>query len=203
MNCNKCNSASSIILRKKDHYCNDCFLICTNHKFRACIGKNKIMSKNDKVLISASGGPGSTALLDLVHYGLSLDIHKKLRIVPFVLHILPDVNTLLTEDHETNKNFQSILNSMPATASNDYLKKVKRSLFIQYAEILRPMKDISQEELNYYIQIKGLNPSYHNDERNNSLQTAISSFVTELQDSFQSTISTVCKTADKIGNITT
>lgn len=87
MNCNKCNSASSIILRKKDHYCNDCFVIGTNHKFRACIGKNKILSKNDKVLISASGGPGSTVLLDLVHYGLSQDIHKKLRIVPIVLHV--------------------------------------------------------------------------------------------------------------------
>lgn len=61
------------------------------------------------------------------------------------------------------------------------------------------MKDISQEELNYYIKIKGLNPINLKEERNNSLQTAISSFVTELQDNFQSTISTVCKTADKIG----
>lgn len=35
--------------------------------------------------------------------------------------------------------------------------------------------------------------------KSNSLQSVISSFVSELQDNFQATISTVCKTADKIG----
>lgn len=61
------------------------------------------------------------------------------------------------------------------------------------------MKDISQEELEYYIKIKGLHPTKHTDVKSNSLQSAISTFVTELQNNFQSTISTVCKTADKIG----
>lgn len=61
------------------------------------------------------------------------------------------------------------------------------------------MRDISKEELNYYVNIKKLNPSINNNVKENSLQSVITAFVTDLQESFQATISTVCKTADKIG----
>lgn len=61
------------------------------------------------------------------------------------------------------------------------------------------MKDISKEELNHYIILKGLKPEYCKDLISNSLQQAISSFVNDLQENFQSTISAICKTADKIG----
>lgn len=61
------------------------------------------------------------------------------------------------------------------------------------------MKDISKEELMYYVNINNLNPIDQIDLKENSLQSVIGTFVTELQDSFQATISTICKTADKIG----
>lgn len=86
--CKKCKEPSSVIIRKKDSYCTNCFVTNTNHKFRSCIGKNKILSSNEKVLICLSGGPGSTVLLDLIYNGLIMDNHKKLRIVPYFLHIL-------------------------------------------------------------------------------------------------------------------
>ena len=87
MSCKKCESPKSVILRKKDYYCDDCFMVNTHHKFRACIGKNKILSPNENVLIGLSGGLGSTVLLDLVHHGVSLENTRKLRIVPFFVHI--------------------------------------------------------------------------------------------------------------------
>ncbi|KAI5640556.1 cytoplasmic tRNA 2-thiolation protein 2 domain-containing protein [Phthorimaea operculella] len=67
-------------------------------------------------------------------------------------------------------------------------------------KIIRPMKEISQEELNYYSKLKHLTPVKHNQLKLNSLQSVIGAFVTDLQDTFPATISTVCKTADKIGN---
>ncbi|XP_047984784.1 cytoplasmic tRNA 2-thiolation protein 2 [Leguminivora glycinivorella] len=70
-------------------------------------------------------------------------------------------------------------------------------------KILRPMKDISKEELDYYIRMKNLHPAEQSIIQPNSLQSVIGSFVTELQGSFPATISTICKTADKIGTSNT
>lgn len=62
------------------------------------------------------------------------------------------------------------------------------------------MKDIGKEELDYYVKIKKLDPVFKKNVKSSSLQSAIASFVSDLQENFQSTISTVCKTADKIGD---
>ncbi|CAH0592433.1 unnamed protein product [Chrysodeixis includens] len=284
MICKKCASPMAVILRKKDHYCENCFILSTNHKFRACIGKNKVLSPNENVLICLSGGVGSAVLLDLVHHGISLENNKKLRIVPHFIHLfddnvpevsdailkkcqkynfdiyfvhlsdylnnntqLPEVNQIVALKEDDKIKFTRLLNCMPSTAANDYLLKVKRHLFIKYAKqlncsaiftaettntlainllcnlaigrgsqvqndvgfcdvrdekvkILRPMKDISKEELDYYVKIKKLVSITRTNVKSNSLQSAISSFVSDLQQNFQSTISTVCKTADKIGD---
>lgn len=50
---------------------------------------------------------------------------------------LPQVNQIPKENPEQIEQFQSLLNSMPSTGSNDFVKKVKRSLLIQYAELLQ------------------------------------------------------------------
>lgn len=61
------------------------------------------------------------------------------------------------------------------------------------------MRDISKEELDQYLNIKRLEvANHHNDTKQNSLQSVINAFVSNLQESFPATISTVCKTADKI-----
>lgn len=39
-------------------------------------------------------------------------------------------------NNELNEEFQAILKSMPSTACNDFMNKVKRSLFIRYAQLL-------------------------------------------------------------------
>lgn len=285
MSCKKCNSPKTVILRQKDYYCDECFMTNTNHKFRACIGKSKILSPNENVLICFSGGVASTVLLDLIHFGISLDNTKKLRIIPFILHLLdneetgyaksileqcrkynfdvyimhlsdylnkshqlPKVNCIPQVNLEVVREFQKMLKSMPPTAANDFLIKIKRDLFITFAKllhykyvftaettntlainllcniavgrgsqiqndisfsdirdeevmILRPMKDISKEELDLYVKLKQLSPLRDNLNCDNSLQSVISSFVCNLQENSQATISTVCKTADKIGEL--
>ncbi|CAB3239971.1 unnamed protein product [Arctia plantaginis] len=284
MICKKCDSPKTVVLRQKDFYCDECFMISTNHKFRACLGKNKILAPNEKVLICLSGGVSSSVLLDLIQYGISLENTKKLRIVPFFIHIfdvesktatdfileqckkynfnvymvhlsdylntscqLPEQNCIPEVNCDVANQFHSMQNSMPPTARNDLLLTIKRTLFIKYAKLLqcnivftaetsntlaikllcnlavgrgsqvqndigfsdtrdekvriiRPMRDISKEELDYYIKIKQLYPICNSSINNtNSLQSVIASFVFDLQENFQSTISTVCKTADKIG----
>ncbi|KAJ8712941.1 hypothetical protein PYW08_008245 [Mythimna loreyi] len=283
MKCKKCDSPKTVILRKKDYYCDDCFMVSTNHKFRACIGKNKVLSPHENVLIGLSGGLGSTVLLDLVHHGISLENTKKLRIKPFFIHLfddnykglaesiiaqcqkynfdvyvvhlaaymspncqLPEPNCIPDVEENETRAFHDMLNSMPPSAATDFLLKIKRSLLVQYAKLLKcnvvftaqttntlainflsnlavgrgsqlqndigfcdardeyvkiikPIKDISIEELKYYVDIRQLAPVYVSDIKNGSMQSVISAFVSDLQENFQATISTVCKTADKIG----
>ncbi|XP_069359826.1 cytoplasmic tRNA 2-thiolation protein 2 isoform X2 [Maniola hyperantus] len=67
--------------------------------------------------------------------------------------------------------------------------------------ILRPMKDIMNEEIDYFVKVKQL--SYVHDYSNTKigLQSVINNFVVDLQDNnYPSTIFTVCKIADKIGS---
>lgn len=62
------------------------------------------------------------------------------------------------------------------------------------------MKDISNEEVEHYVRINNLNPSYTKQEKDNSLQSIIQNFVLDLQGNYPATISTICKTADKMSS---
>ena len=54
--CKKCRVADSqLTLRKKDNYCSECFLAASKHKFRATLGKHKIMKLDERVLVSFQG----------------------------------------------------------------------------------------------------------------------------------------------------
>lgn len=74
-------------MRKTDAYCKTCFLPATVHKFRATLGKYRILKPNDKVLILYQSGHAGTALLHFIKSGLDLATHKRLRIEPVVLFI--------------------------------------------------------------------------------------------------------------------
>ena len=54
--CKKCRVAEpNLTLRKKDSYCAECFLAASKHKFRATLGKHKIMKLDERVLVSFQG----------------------------------------------------------------------------------------------------------------------------------------------------
>ncbi|XP_015584915.1 cytoplasmic tRNA 2-thiolation protein 2-A isoform X2 [Cephus cinctus] len=86
--CKKCaNNKGNVILRGKDVYCKVCFLASSTHKFRATLGKSKIVRPTDSILIAHSGKAGSTALLHLIKAGMHESVHKRLIFKTTVLHI--------------------------------------------------------------------------------------------------------------------
>ncbi|XP_033896271.3 cytoplasmic tRNA 2-thiolation protein 2-like [Acipenser ruthenus] len=86
--CMKCKEGSAVlIIRVGDAFCGDCFKEYFVHKFRAMLGKNRLIFPGEKVLLSVSGGPASSALLSQVQEGLSPETPKKLRFVPGIIYV--------------------------------------------------------------------------------------------------------------------
>ncbi|KAG7999860.1 Cytoplasmic tRNA 2-thiolation protein 2 [Nibea albiflora] len=86
--CGKCKEATAaVVIRAGDTYCRDCFKEYFVHKFRAMLGKNRIIFPGEKVLLAVSGGPSSCSMLSQVQEGLSQNAHKKLRFLPGIIYI--------------------------------------------------------------------------------------------------------------------
>uniref|UniRef100_A0AAX7URZ2 Cytoplasmic tRNA 2-thiolation protein 2 n=1 Tax=Astatotilapia calliptera TaxID=8154 RepID=A0AAX7URZ2_ASTCA len=86
--CVKCKEApAALVIRAGDAYCRLCFKDFFIHKFKAVLGKNRIIFPGEKVLLAVSGGPSSCSMLRQVQEGLSQKANKKLRFVPGVAFI--------------------------------------------------------------------------------------------------------------------
>ncbi|XP_076019303.1 cytoplasmic tRNA 2-thiolation protein 2 [Genypterus blacodes] len=86
--CVKCREgAAAVVIRAGDPYCRECFKEYFIHKFRAMLGKNRLIFPGEKVLLAVSGGPSSCSMLGQVQEGLSLNAHKKLRFIPGIVYI--------------------------------------------------------------------------------------------------------------------
>ncbi|NXG64459.1 CTU2 protein, partial [Hemiprocne comata] len=67
--------------------CSGCFREYFVHKFRAMLGKNRVIFPGEKVLLALSGGPASSAMLRQVQEGLSRETAKRLRFVPGLIYV--------------------------------------------------------------------------------------------------------------------
>eukprot|EP00794_Sanderia_malayensis_P008978 gene8978-9936_t len=85
--CMKCGEKSLVLVRARDPLCRNCFLEYFTHKFRATLGKAKVIRQDEKVLVAFSGGPASCCMLNLIKEGLSENVHKKLRFYPEAVFI--------------------------------------------------------------------------------------------------------------------
>ncbi|XP_052816794.1 cytoplasmic tRNA 2-thiolation protein 2-A-like [Mya arenaria] len=86
--CLKCKKEPAVLItRVNDAFCRSCFQVYVTHKFRAAIGKTKLVRDGETILVAFSGGSASAALLHLIQEGLSQRAHKKLRFTPGVLFI--------------------------------------------------------------------------------------------------------------------
>ncbi|XP_072247654.1 cytoplasmic tRNA 2-thiolation protein 2 [Leuresthes tenuis] len=86
--CVKCKAASAaVVIRAGDAYCRGCFKENFIHKFRAMLGKTRVIFPGEKVLLAVSGGPSSCSMLSQVQEGLSQNAHRKLRFVPGIVYI--------------------------------------------------------------------------------------------------------------------
>ncbi|XP_032467913.1 cytoplasmic tRNA 2-thiolation protein 2 isoform X1 [Phocoena sinus] len=84
--CVKCKEGLPVVvIRAGDAFCRDCFKVFYVHKFRAVLGKNRLIFPGEKVLLAWSGGPSSSSMLWQVLEGLSQDSAKRLRFVPGVV----------------------------------------------------------------------------------------------------------------------
>ncbi|KAJ8785944.1 hypothetical protein J1605_006904 [Eschrichtius robustus] len=103
--CVKCKEGLPVVvIRAGDAFCRDCFKAFYVHKFRAVLGKNRLIFPGEKVLLAWSGGPSSSSMLWQVlevrlhaillrpgcarpsSRGLSRDSAKRLRFVPGVVY---------------------------------------------------------------------------------------------------------------------
>ncbi|XP_031425146.1 cytoplasmic tRNA 2-thiolation protein 2 [Clupea harengus] len=86
--CMKCKEGTAVlIIRAGDAFCRSCFKEYFIHKFRAMLGKNRVIFPGEKVLLAVSGGLASSSMLAQVQEGLSQDAHKKLRFVPGIVYV--------------------------------------------------------------------------------------------------------------------
>nr|XP_057933085.1 cytoplasmic tRNA 2-thiolation protein 2 [Doryrhamphus excisus]XP_057933086.1 cytoplasmic tRNA 2-thiolation protein 2 [Doryrhamphus excisus] len=86
--CVKCKEVLAVVvIRAGDKYCRDCFDQYFRHKFRATLGKNRIIFPGERVLLAVSGGPSSSSMLRQVQEGFGQSAHKKLRFTPGIVYV--------------------------------------------------------------------------------------------------------------------
>ncbi|XP_067854153.1 cytoplasmic tRNA 2-thiolation protein 2 isoform X2 [Heptranchias perlo] len=86
--CMKCKDGSAVlVIRVGDAFCKSCFREYFVHKFRAMLGKTRLIFPGEQVLLALSGGPTSSAMLCQVQEGLCREAPKKLRFSPGIIHI--------------------------------------------------------------------------------------------------------------------
>ncbi|XP_015223492.2 cytoplasmic tRNA 2-thiolation protein 2 isoform X2 [Lepisosteus oculatus] len=86
--CVKCKEGSAVlVIRVGDAFCRGCFKEYFVHKFRAMLGKTRLIFPGEKVLLALSGGPASSSMLSQVQEGLSREAPKKLRFIPGIVYI--------------------------------------------------------------------------------------------------------------------
>ncbi|NWH85477.1 CTU2 protein, partial [Aegithalos caudatus] len=86
--CMKCGQGTAaLVIRVGDPFCRACFREYFVHKFRAMLGKNRVIFPGEKVLLAVSGGPASSAMVRQVQEGLSREAAKRLRFVPSLVYV--------------------------------------------------------------------------------------------------------------------
>lgn len=85
--CRKCKNSAFILLDKVHAECEACFLESCNKKIRSAIGRSQLLSNNDSVLLAHSGGPSSSALLDLLQNSFASGQRREQKFRPCILHI--------------------------------------------------------------------------------------------------------------------
>ncbi|NWY65735.1 CTU2 protein, partial [Erithacus rubecula] len=86
--CMKCGQGTAaLVIRVGDPFCRSCFREYFVHKFRAMLGKNRVIFPGEKVLLAVSGGAASSAMIRQVQEGLSREAAKRLRFVPSLVYV--------------------------------------------------------------------------------------------------------------------
>ncbi|XP_011872193.1 PREDICTED: cytoplasmic tRNA 2-thiolation protein 2 [Vollenhovia emeryi] len=142
--CRKCRCESvDVLLAGQSGYCNACFLTATSHKFRAALGKSKIIRRGDAILVDHSGELNSTVLLHLIKAGLSESTHKKIIFKTVVLYI--DDNVARTSE-ERDALRRRIAEETRASGFDGYAVSLSQVLNAEDALDVKPMGEEMSHE---------------------------------------------------------
>ncbi|KAK3610327.1 hypothetical protein CHS0354_029797 [Potamilus streckersoni] len=125
--CMKCQEKAILITRVNDAFCRSCFMVYITHKFRATVGKTKLVRDGEMVLVALSGGPSSSALLHLIQEGLSERTHKKLRFRPGLIFIDEGAAVNLPSSERLNT-CEKMLEIMKSTGFPCHIKALEQGL---------------------------------------------------------------------------
>ncbi|KAM9269169.1 cytoplasmic tRNA 2-thiolation protein 2 [Cariama cristata] len=135
--CVKCGQGrAALVIRLGDAFCRGCFREYFVHKFRAMLGKNRIIFPGEKVLLALSGGPASSAMLRQVQEGLSRETAKRLRFIPGLIYVDEGAvrGQSLAQREQSLARMETLLQ---ATGFPYYLTHLEQALELP-ASILRP-----------------------------------------------------------------
>ncbi|KAM6195121.1 cytoplasmic tRNA 2-thiolation protein 2 isoform 2-T2 [Sarcoramphus papa] len=135
--CVKCGqSSAALVIRLGDAFCRGCFREYFVHKFRAMLGKNRVIFPGEKVLLALSGGAASSAMLRQVQEGLSRETAKRLRFVPGLIYV--DEGAVRRQSPAQREQSLALMETLlQATGFPYHLAHLEQALELP-ASILRP-----------------------------------------------------------------
>nr|DBA16944.1 TPA: hypothetical protein GDO54_002468 [Pyxicephalus adspersus] len=145
----KCKEASAVlIIRVGDAFCRSCFKEYFVHKFRAMLGKNRVVFPGEKVLLAYSGGPSSNAMVQQVQEGLSRDAPKKLRFIPGILFI--DEGAVCNQSWEDRERTMSeIENILKATSFPFHILSLEQLFTLPQTMLQMNLAEIPKRDGSY------------------------------------------------------
>lgn len=154
--CRSCTNKAVVVLRKKDAYCKDCFLASETHKFRAALGKSKMMKPQDRVLVAFSGSQSSVALLHLLHSGVTEKHHKKILFSVSVLFVEGELLCIINEKKKKLKFFGNVIGLIDFFLEGVLFKK-------EIEERIKLVEDMKKkvEEYNFPIFISTISETFN------------------------------------------
>ncbi|XP_028019877.2 cytoplasmic tRNA 2-thiolation protein 2 isoform X5 [Balaenoptera acutorostrata] len=220
--CVKCKEGLPVVvIRAGDAFCRDCFKAFYVHKFRAVLGKNRLIFPGEKVLLAWSGGPSSSSMLWQVLEGLSRDSAKRLRFVPGVVYA--DEGAACGQSPEDRAEtvaeaklvLQSVgfpwhivaLEELSGDADGQGGASADTAGFSDERHgdvvVVRPMREHTLKEVAFYNRLFAV-PSVFTPAVDTkapekaSIHRLMEAFILRLQAQFPSTVSTVYRTSEKL-----
>ncbi|XP_063293703.1 cytoplasmic tRNA 2-thiolation protein 2 [Pelobates fuscus] len=147
--CMKCKEGSAVlIIRVGDAFCKSCFKEYFVHKFRATLGKNRVVYPGEKVLLAYSGGPSSSAVIQQVQEGLGRDAPKKLRFVPGIVFIDEGAvsGQSWVEREETVSNVRHVLED---TGFPFHIVRLEEVFLLPHSVLQRNLSESTPQKQNY------------------------------------------------------
>ncbi|XP_038610661.1 cytoplasmic tRNA 2-thiolation protein 2 [Tachyglossus aculeatus] len=153
--CMKCKEGLPVlIIRAGDAFCKDCFKAYYVHKFRAMLGKNRLIFPGEKVLLAWSGGPSSSSMVSQVQEGLSRESTKRLRFVPGIVYV--DEGAVCGQSPEDRAKTLAQVESVLQTTGFPYHVVPLEEVFNLPTSVLRcPSKDPPGSGHNYKEAVDG------------------------------------------------